>query len=312
MTMNTTYRYFVLLTTILCCNLAATPNVFAQYGIPGGSSEGLTATGTKALSLTPKWMEMTVQIEARSSDLPQASKELKRRITVAKERLAKLKAIDGSVTISKPSLKGEADPNQQRQMKQMMQQYGGGKKGREMLEKTKSVTIVQTVTARWQLPDDDDLSKMIASKKLTDEIKAADVASSEDKQPISAAQAELAEEMKAMMDQYSYGEETAKAGEPAFTYIATLSAKEYQSAIKSAFDDAKSQIENLAKATESAVQPTKPLMVTISSGSESPRYNYGAGAKQPERQDDGSYELVATSPTEAKCNVSVYAQSKHK
>lgn len=310
--MTTTYRHFILFTTFLFCAVTALPDVMAQYGVGAGATEGLTATGVKKLSLTPQWMEMSIQVEGRSSDLPQASKELKRRISVAKERLAKLKAVDESIIVSKPNLKGEADPSKQRQMKQMMQQYGGGKKGREMLEKTKSVTIVQTITARWKLPGDDDLSKMIASKKLTDEIKAADIASSSDKQPVSAAQEELAEEMSAMMEQYSYGEETAKAGEPTITYIATLSADEYQSAIKSAFADAKTQIDNLAKATGASVQPTKPMMVRLSSGDQSSGYNYGRSAQQPDRKDDGGYELVATSPTEAKCSVSVFAISKHK
>ncbi|TWT94409.1 hypothetical protein [Stieleria varia] len=305
--MNTTLRNLIFPAAMLLCTPA-----LAQYSAMGGSDLGLTALGTKQLSLTPQWLEMSIEIEGRSSDLPQASKELKRRVETAKERLAGLNAIESSIQVSKPSLKGTADASQQRQMRQMMMQYGGGKKGREMLEKTKSVSIVQTVTARWELPDDDDLSRMIAAKELTDSISAADIASSSEKQPVSAAQEELAEEMNAMMQENSYGQETVKSGEPAFTYVAKLSSDEYEAAVKAAYEDAESQINSLAKSTNAPVQPIRPLAARLDSGGESDSYGYNRRGVQTQRQPDGSFEMVAASPTEAPCIVSVYALAKHK
>ena len=91
----------------------------------------------------------------------------------------------------------------------------------------------------------------------------------------------------------------------------SLTTDEYQAAIKSAFEDAGKQISSLAEATEASVEPTKAMTVRLTTGDAAPTYGYRE-TSQPKRRPNGDYELVATSPTEANCTVSVYAVSKHK
>ena len=303
--------------TVLMFALVATSALgqfgLGQFGFSGGGSEGLAASGTVSVRLQPKFLQVSIQVEGRSSDLPQAVGELKKRIKIAQERLKQLKAIESSVALSKPELQGAGSADNSKKMQAMMQQYGGGKQGREMLEKTNSVSIVQTLTARWALKGDDDLDRLVSVHELTQQIESKDIASSGEKQPISAAQEELAVEMAQMMEDRSYGEETTKTGQPTFTFVAVLSAKDYASAVGDAYKKATQQIALLAKATGTKVEAAKPKTATIpiKGGNGYGRYG-GASAAAPEQDDEsGDYELEADNPIDASCTVVVTAIAKH-
>lgn len=221
-------------------NVFAASSAWGQFGFGSAATDGLTATGSVDLSIRPEFLLMTVQVEGRSSDLPEAARELTKRIEAARKKLTKLDAVMDHLTVSKPQLQGTSSPKAAQKMQMMMQQYGGGARGRQMLEATKSVSIHQTITVRWPLSGDDDLERLINTHELTERIKAADVASAGNQQPVSDAQAELAEEMSAMMDEYgNYNDEQTKTGEPTFTYIAVISSQQYSDAVSDAFKKAK-------------------------------------------------------------------------
>lgn len=309
--MNTESRIFG---TALLLFFASTTN--AQFPMP--TTDGLMASDSKTLDLMPAMLQVSIQIEGKSSDLNVAIKELKRRVDVAKERLEKLGAVADSINVGSPALQGSSggDAQQQRQMQMMMQQYGGGKKGKEMLDKTKSVTIAQTVTARWKLADGEKLDRLMEVQELTTKIRSADIGSSADKQPLSEAQQELAEEMAAMQQEYNYGAQKTKAGEPAFVYVATLDNKTYQNAIAEAFEGASAELDALVGAMKLDVglSAAKPLSVNLSVGQADEFQMYrGRNSANPKlKKIDGAREVLSPDPISATCTVTVTVIAKHK
>ncbi len=296
---------FACLTTVI----AAAPS-HAQFNW-GGSSNGLRATGSVDITTRPDYLQMTVEVEGRSSDLPQAVEELKRRVNIAQQRLKELGAVEESVAIGHPQLKGSDSPEEARQMQMMMQQYGGGQRGKQMLEQTQSVSITQMVTARWPLSSGDDMQRLIETKKLTQKIRDRDIASAADKQPVSPAQEELAVEMTAMMEEYSYGEEKTKVGEPAFRFVARIPGKQYRDSVATAFDRAKQQIKTIAEATKTDIADPLPVSAAFGANIETDYYSQVNPEQPQEDTETGDYELLADDPNVAKCTVTVTALSRY-
>lgn len=307
--MNPIARPALFLLTVLAASSAD-----AQFNLPPSATDGIVANAKVEIETRPQSFVMTIAIEGRSSDLPAAAAELKKRIESAREKLKTLSAEENSITVAKPQLQGSGSPQQAQQMQMMMQQYGGGARGREMLESTKSVSILQTITARWPIQGDDDLDRLIHAHELTEKIKAADVASSQSDQPVSDAQQELAVEMTAMMDEYSsYGEEQTKTGEPTFTYLATITKKQYEDAILSAFQKARSEIESLGKLSGIEVEGAKLLSASVSVGDADPYAGYGRSGQPQVQQDEatGDRQWTVTDPNQATCTVNVTAIGKY-
>ncbi len=277
-----------------------------------GPTDVMTAIGTVEINARPEFLQMTIQVEGRSSELPQAAEELKRRVEVARKKLSELGANEESVIVGSPHLQGSNAPAQAQQMQVMMQQYGGGRRGKQMLEQTVSVSITQTITARWRLPASEELQRLLETKQLTQKIRDADVASLGDQQPVSAAQEELAVEMAAMMDEYSYREEKTKTGEPEFRFVARISAKQYQESLAAAFDKAARKLKTLADATKTEVANPVPIRSSIGSTTADEYYGRSPAPGPREDPDSGDYELIADDPNEAKCFVSVTAICKPK
>ncbi|MCA9141009.1 MAG: hypothetical protein KDB00_29760 [Planctomycetales bacterium] len=291
--------------------VAAAASVRAQSPFGGGVSDRPNASASIEQSVQPKYVEMTVTLEGRSSDLSQAVEALKKRVEVAKERLEKLGVGEESIRFSKPKLTA-AGGQQADQMQQMMQRYGGGSRGKQMIDNAQSMSIQQVLTARWPLDDaQDDFQRLIATKELTSRIREADVGSSEDEQPVSAAQAELAVEMEAMMENYgsSYGEEKVKAGTPSFKFIAIVPAEAYKKSIESGFERASKKLYLIAEATSVNVGVPIPVDVEISSGPQRDVYEmYGRSGSQSgviESAETGDYEVYADNPVEAKYTVAI-------
>ena len=277
-----------------------------------GDGNGLAVTGTQEVKLRPIQLQLTVQIEGRSSELPKAAQELERRVELAKKKLGELAAIEDSIEVSGPKLQGTGSSEQAQQMQMMMQQYGGGARGKQMLEQTQSVSVTQTIIARWQLTGDTALDRLVATKALTQKIREADVGCAGEKQPVSAAQEELAVEMEAMMEDYSYGEEQTKAGEPSFAFIAKLSAADHRDAIAAAFQKAEQEIETLSVATEIQFHRALPVSVSLGGSEYEAYYGQRGTSTAPKQDDEGNYEITANDPNEASVTVSVGVVAKHR
>lgn len=291
---------------------AMTIPCLAQNGFP--HPDGLTATGKNTIKLTPTFLEMSIQIEGSSSKLTQAAEELAERIEIAKKKLEELDAIADSVSVSSAKLKSSGGGDSEAaMMQQMMAQYGGGRRGKAMLESTQSVSVVQSIVARWALPESESTERLIDIESLLNKIKDADVGSTNRDQPMSPAQEELAAEMEAMADQYSYDETPkVKPGTPSFSYVAVLDDDTHGQAIGSAFSDAKSTITLLAKSTSQAIGTIRPQSMEVNSGTSGSygRYNpYGnpVAAGPIRNPDTGLMEIAANDPSEAEVTVSVNA-----
>lgn len=298
-----------LLLTLLLCSFWLDPSI-AQSDVDS-SADGITATGVSEFKTRPEWLEMTIEIEGRSSEFPAAVAELKRRVAVARKRLEELDAINGSVIAKKPQIQGSASPEQLQQMDMMMEQYGGGERGKKMLEQTKSVSISQTVVARWPLSDGDDFTRLLEANQLTEKIKNADIGSASESQPVSAAQEELASEMAAMMAQYSWGEQKTKSGEPVFRFIATMESPDHQKALTEAFAVAKREIQTLANATGTTISSPVPSRSRVDLVPSDDYYSQGNVPPPSMDTKSGNFELKVTNPIEATFIVEVHAIAKH-
>lgn len=271
---------------------------------------GLTGIGQSTIQLQPAFLQMTIQLEGSSSDLTQAAEEVAARVQVARERLQTLGALADTITISPAKMKSDGGGNsEQERMQQMMAQYGGGRRGREMLESTQSVSVVQTIVARWDLPDADSTERLVQTRSLIEKIEGADVGSTQRAQPVSPAQEELAVEMEAMADQYNYDETpTVKPGTPSFSYVAVLDDPTHASAIKSAFDDAKATIELLAKSTGQTIGSVRPQSMQVTPGSGEMYNRYGNPAAVPTRNPiTQAMEITSTDAAETSVTVRVHA-----
>ena len=302
--MNLTHRIWLALTIALVFGAAVSRAQVSQ-----GGSQGISASGVTKVSLTPDFLVMTLQIEGSSSELAQAAKELDERVKIAQKRLKELKAIPESVSVSPAKLNSGAGGDDER-TQQLMAQYGGGRKGKEMLEATKSVSVTQTIQARWAMPETKGTQRLIGVKELISKIEQADLGSTKRNQPVSEAQKELAIELEAMADEYSYAETPqAKSGVPKFSYVATLQDTAHRDAIKSAFDDATNSIEMIAEATGQKVGPARPKSMTTSLAS-SPRYNAYGGYTAPasaleKNPSTGVNELSSDDPSKVEASVTV-------
>ena len=306
--MNFNSRISVTLTiAFVCCSATFLPSQLNAQEAQGGC-QGITASGVTKVSFKPDFLIMTLQVEGSSSELAQAVKELDERIVIAQERLVELEAIADSIFVSPAKLGSGASGDNQR-MQQMMAEYGGGRKGREMLEATKSVSVTQTMKARWALPEIEGTKRLIGVKELIAKIEKADLGSTKRNQPVSDAQKELAIELEAMADEYNYDETPkTKSGVPKFSYVATLDDATHRKAIKSAFEDATASIEMIAEATGQKVGASRPISMTTSLA-DSPRYNpYDVSSTSLEKNPStGDKELASDDPSEIQATVRVEA-----
>jgi hypothetical protein len=217
---------------------------FPSRGQYGAAADAITGTGTAVIKKTPEVMRMQIQLSADGKSLKDALTKLSQRKEAAKKKLANLAAAEQSITFDdvRPEL---ADPRQA--MERMMRQRMGARTSRSPTTgpgaagAAMNVKVVVTLKAEWPLSGKSPEELLLVSHELQDKIKAADLA---DMKTASLEEQELREEQAGN----EYGQQGPAPGEPAFLFVARISPDDRSKAMADAFNKAKANAHELAKA----------------------------------------------------------------
>ena len=178
----------------------------------------------------------------------------------------------------------------------MMNQARGDKRMERMMKVKPPVSVQVSVSADWELEADlDEVEMLIAADKLKSKILAADIDSASEKDELSAAQEELAEEMAEMSSRYSSEEESSG---PTFSYVRKVAADDVEKLVAEAVADAKKKAQRIAKSTGVKLGA---IYRVASTKSERPSYYdpYGyetSSTPSSTTDDDGTLHAVSDTP----------------
>ena len=280
------------------------------------SEEGIHGMGEVVLERKPELMRLQVNLLAKGKDLPEAIAKLKTRRTKVEKQLETLGAAGDSVKFGDIEL-DQAQDDQQQQMEMMMRQRmaqkRGGKRPAGKEVSVKPVKVLLNLTAEWPLKEADGAEMLIASKKLQDAIKAADLGGMKDSEEPTPEEAELADEMEEMVSSYG-GREGPKPGEPVFVFVAKISTPDREKAMAEAFRAAKQEAAQLAKAAELELGTLRSLQggggIEADDASDYRMlYNspFGGALRHQMTGRDRSGEAIGVSPGPLKFKVTVNA-----
>ena len=282
---------------VLCCLavvvfLSAPATVYGQANV-----DGLVATGTAKSEAMANRMRVTLTIKAKGADMEKAIEVLKKRQKNAKIKMEKMGVIEDSIEFDSITV-GGGGPRQAQIMQAMMSQARGDKRLEKMLKVKPPASVEVSVSADWELEADlDEVEMLISADKLKSKILAADLDSASEKDELSAAQEELAEEMSEMESRY--GRESGSNG-PQFLFVRTVAAEDVKKLVAEAVDDARKEANQLAEST--GVKLGAIFRVASVDSSARPDYydpydEYSprstAGSKT---DDDGTLYAVSASP----------------
>lgn len=250
---------------------------FGGYGggiMAGPAQEVISGTGSVVLKRSATRMRMYVELSGKAETLEEALAKLEQRRQAAVTQLETLRADTKSVTLGKPTL-SNPQTAQRRQFEQMVIERMGSrvKEVPKGLKVPKTVIVSMRLSAEWPLDAASPEQLLLATEALKEKVTAADLAGTKQTEELSPEEAELAEEMAAMMS--DQGEEQVPVGKPHFVYVARISEADRDRAMAEAFGKAKLQAGQLARAAGIGLGP----LVGIS----------GAGGGQSSYGNDSSY-----------------------
>lgn len=294
----------ILFSTIICIAsvvICLTPQATAQP-----TFEGISVSGSADLKQPAETMRMSVTIEAQGSDLKAAMESLLEKKKKATIQLEKLEATEGSIKFDDISTGEQGDTSQM--MQQMKRRFGSDPRMAKMMKVKPPVKLSLTIKADWKLESGEASEMMLASDALKQKVIAVDFSGGSEDDKLSDEQAELAEEMSEMMNEYGGGGDTTPAGTPSFYYIRNISPELQAELLGKAFDDAKAQAERLAKATNLELGDIKTLSSRNASRNDyNDYYGYRQSSPTGETLEDGTVEAVSQSPDQVEYSVSVAA-----
>ena len=260
--------------------LASSPGIGrAQYAGPGegaydptSARETISATGNVTLKSPPTALRLHVELLARGATLQDALDKMKLRRQAVTAQLETLAADKASVAFGAPSL-SNMQTEQRRRFEAMIQEriIARGREVPKGLQIPKSVAVSMSLKAEWPLQADTPEALLMAVESLQERIRAADLGGIQDAQAASPEEAELEEEMAAMMS--DMGEEQIPIGQPQFLYVARISEGQRDQAMAEAFSKAKAQAAVLARAAGIQLGPLVGL-----SGQGGGKFDYGEDA----------------------------------
>jgi len=282
--------------------------------VAGQDASTVTASGSAVVKQMPERLRMVVQIQAKGSTIEAALQSLKERRKTAENRLKELEAIDESIEFGPPQ-RSVAFSQQQREMMEMLQRQlqGRGEIAERMLKANPSVVSL-TLRADWALEAETPEDLLLASHRLTEKIRAADPASTEEAQQLTPEEEEVLEELAGLTSDYGYETES-DAVEPRWLYVATISAAQRKQALAEAFEKAKQEATLLAEAAGAYLGPIVSLGSMHSGNETFDEYGYGHSPysyrmAQMQMQMAASVnenEAIATEPGEVTFTVQINA-----
>jgi len=212
-----------------------------------GNEKVILATGKASLDLPAERMLLAVDLIARHQDVREAVTSLQDRIEAATAQVKALGAISESIKIAAPKIAAAQSNAQQRLRAQVLEGFDRASRGADASALQPMVTVTARLTAEWNLDGADAIERMSAAYQLQQQLKAAKLSGADETEGLSEEEQELLEEAQMMMSNNYYSDEQ-QPGEPKFLYYADVSGEERDAALKQAFDNAKAQAGQLAKA----------------------------------------------------------------
>ena len=246
-------------------------------GAQGIDQQGtVAAQGTIVLKRMPSSMRMTVQLTEKSKTLEEALAKLKDRREAAVLMLKQLNANEASIVLSDPGMSAGGS-RQQLQMQQILRQRKRARGGKGFTLPS-SVTVVCVVTADWTLKATSTEQLLLTTKKLRDQVIAADLAGLKEPKKLTPEEEELAEEAAEQSGRYGgYGEEEAQPGKPQFVYVARITPQQRRESLSAAFAKSKKQASDLADAANAELGSLVQISSVVAN------VDYGGGYGYAER-----------------------------
>jgi uncharacterized protein YggE len=240
-----------LILVLLAANLLAAP---AGAQVPSPPKGTVSGVGFADLKKTPEVLRVQVEILAKGKDLKEALAKLKERREAVKTRLASLKAAKDTVVFGEPSLGGEKT-DQQRQLQIMVAQRlrsgGAAPAAKNKGEPPAEVSVWLRFEVSMEAADPEAL--LLAGHQLQEKIRAADLSGLKEFHKLSLKEEESAEEAQLAQ---AMGEQGApKRGEPTFTFVSRISEADQARALAEAFQHARKEAANLARAAGAELGP---------------------------------------------------------
>jgi hypothetical protein len=290
---------------LLASNLTISQTSVAQ------ETGGVAVRASAESSAPAELLRMSMAIEAQGGDFQTALEVLAEKKKKAMIGMEKLDALEDSFEFGETERGAGGDTSSM--MQQLRRQMGNDPRAAKMLKIKPPVTLTITVTADWKLEGDGD-ELLIACDELKQKITDADIGGTKVKAKLSDEQAEVAEEMAAMMNEHqSYGgSNEVEAGKPTFYYVRTVSAEDHDKLVAEAFAKAKTKADRLVKSTGLSLGSIQRVAVNGDTDmSEFYGYDpYGRASQIPSGgvQDDGSVEAISQSPTDVPHSASIAVQ----
>lgn len=282
--------------TILCLAgailLCPSANVFGQ-----ADADGLVSVGVAKSEGMADRLRVTMTLKAKGADMEKAIEVLKKRQKNAKIKMEKLGVIEDSVEFGSVSA-GGGGGRQAQIMQAMINQARGDKRLERMMKVKPPSSVEVSVSADWKLDAElDDVGMLVSVEKLKSEILAADIDSASEKDELTAAQEELAEEMAEMANRYSDGDESKG---PEFSFVRKMSADDIKKLVAEAVADGKQKAQQLADSTGVKLGAIYRVASTDSNQQAEYYDPYGRyrsrSTAQSKTDDDGAVHAVSDSP----------------
>lgn len=205
------------------------------------------ATGTASLERSCQIMRLQLDLLARADDISAAASQLEARAKAAVDGLAGLGADRATIRLDSPRL---SDPGSDRQSQlEMMVRQQVRARTRPNAKKKEFLSVVQSLTADFALPEADGTELLIKVHELQSKIREADFAGLKAIDEAMKEDEDLAEAMEEMQSQISFGGmEEQRPGEPVFLFLARWTDDQHAPAMVQAFADARKQAKALALA----------------------------------------------------------------
>lgn len=226
------------------------------------SQHVITGRGNAVSKGSPEVLRMHIQFAAKDKELSKALANIEALKTAARAQLGLLGVEESSIEFGDPRL-GQASTNEQQQMQMMIMQRM--RRGTRTSETTsdEDVNVTMALKADWKIAGDSISEKLIFVHDLQKRIKEANLAGRKDKEQLSLEEQELMEEMQGMGMYGDYGQPQQKPGEPSYSFVRAVSTDQREGLMKEAFEKAKSDAEQLAKAASVALGDLSSLAYTI-------------------------------------------------
>jgi uncharacterized protein YggE len=235
---------------------------------PTAGNGTVSGSGTVFLKRRPDLLRMKVDLIVQGKTIQEALTNWKDRREAVQAQLATLRARKESIAFGDPQINTTVLQARQ-QMAMMIQARMGNRAKKSSKKAAVPVVISARLTAEWPLKGKDVEALLVEVGQLQDSINAADLAGKKELEKLSGEDEEVSQELEGMPANFGNDPNQAQPGTAVFTLVSKISAPDHARALAEAFQKAKAQAEEIAKAAGAELGPLRELGSQAQSGGES-------------------------------------------